>query len=252
MGGMTTAATLGEGQFSVRVPKAAELVARHIRRQIVSGEIAEGDALPSENVLMGEFAISRPTLREAFRVLEAEGLITVRRGARGGARAQVPSTDVAARYAGLVLQHRHTTVADVLEARVIVEAPAARMVAERRNRVSLANQLQELLDSVDLESASRFHEFNRLLVELAGNETLRLLTAMLEHISDAAAMSYIAHRHAEDTRLAKRAYRTRQRLIELIRAGDGDGAEELWAVHLHEQGRVLSEGVGSEVLDLFG
>src|SRR3982074_3021475 len=109
---------------NVRVPKTAELVAAYIRRQIVRGEISEGDALPSETILMGELAISRPTLREAFRILESEGLIDVRRGARGGARAQVPRHDIAARYTGLVLQHRGVTLAEVLDARVIVEAPA--------------------------------------------------------------------------------------------------------------------------------
>ena len=117
---------------SVRVPKTAELVAAHIRRRIVRGELKEGDALPPESALMDEFAISRPTLREAFRILESEGLITVRRGARGGARVQIPTSEVAARYAGLVLQHRGTTLADVLDARVIVEAPAAGIVAGRR------------------------------------------------------------------------------------------------------------------------
>lgn len=117
--------------MSVRVPKTAELVAMHIRRQIVTGQLREGDALPPETALIVEFGISRPTLREAFRILESEGLITVRRGARGGARVQEPSSDVAAGYAGLVLQHRNTTVADVLQARVVVEPPTARMLAER-------------------------------------------------------------------------------------------------------------------------
>src|SRR5256885_7189092 len=75
-------------RLSVRVPKAAELVAGHVRSQIVRGELSEGDALPPESALMEQFDISRPTLREAFRILESEGLITVRRGARGGARVQ--------------------------------------------------------------------------------------------------------------------------------------------------------------------
>ena len=49
----------------IRVPKTAELVAAELRRKIVRGELAEGDALPSEAALMAEFAVSRPTLREA-------------------------------------------------------------------------------------------------------------------------------------------------------------------------------------------
>lgn len=239
-------------RVSIRVPKTAELVASHIRRQIVTGKLREDDALPSESALMVDFTISRPTLREAFRILESEGLITVRRGARGGARVLEPSTDVVARYAGLVLQHRGTTVADVLEARVIVEGPAARMLAERRNRVAIANRLQRLLDAVDPAEAGRFHEFNTLVVELTGNQTLMLLTATLEHINQAAAMSYTAKPHKDSEHLGRKAHRTRQKLIDLIRAGDADGAEELWRTHLAEAGRVLTEGVGKKVVDLFG
>ena len=66
----------------MRIPKMAELVAAHLRRQIVRGDLQEGDALPPETVLMEQFGVSRPTLREAFRVLESEALISVRRGAR--------------------------------------------------------------------------------------------------------------------------------------------------------------------------
>src|SRR3954452_16525391 len=116
----------------IRGPKIGELVAGHIRNRIVRGELKPDEALPPESTLMQEFAVSRPTLREAFRILESEGLITVRRGARGGARVQVPTSDVAARYAGLVLQYRGAMLADVFEARVIVEAPAAGIVARRR------------------------------------------------------------------------------------------------------------------------
>jgi DNA-binding FadR family transcriptional regulator len=203
---------------------------------------------------MEQFSVSRPTLREAFRILESEGLITVRRGARGGARIQVPAVDVAARYAGLVLQHRGTTVADVLEARVIVEAPAARMLATRRDRVSIAKRLQQKLDSLDVDDTARFYEFNALVVELTENQTLVLLTAMLENITTAAALSFVRalHEPGEQARLARKAARTRQRLIDLIRAGDADEAEELWRTHLVEAGKVLAERAGERVVDLFG
>src|SRR6266542_5242241 len=83
----------------IRAPKTAELVAAQLRRRIVKGELREGDALPPETVLMEQFGISRPTLREAFRVLEAESLITIRRGSRGGARIRTPSEEVAAHHA---------------------------------------------------------------------------------------------------------------------------------------------------------
>ena len=73
---------------SIRVPKAAELVANRIRRAIVTGKLMDGQSLPSESRLMEEFQVSRPTVREGIRVLESLGLVTVGRGARGGALRQ--------------------------------------------------------------------------------------------------------------------------------------------------------------------
>ncbi len=76
---------------------------------------------------------------------------------------------------------------------------------------------------------------------------------MLEHISQAAAISYLRRSQIEDDRrLSRKAQRTRQRLIDLIRAGDAEGAEELWRTHLTEAGKVLGEGAGGTVVDLFG
>ncbi|WP_338010625.1 FadR/GntR family transcriptional regulator [Gordonia sp. KTR9] len=82
----------------VRVPKAGELVAAQLRRQVVTGELKAGDPLPSETTLMERFGVSRPTLREAFRILESESIIVVLRGARGGARVLAPNESVAARH----------------------------------------------------------------------------------------------------------------------------------------------------------
>src|SRR4051794_17549467 len=160
----------------VRVPKTAELVAAQIRRRIGVGELQEHEGLPSEPELMEQFSISRPTLREALRILESEGLIAVRRG-RGGARVRLPSPDAAARYASLVLQHRGGKLSDLLAVRVMVEAPAAGIVARRNDRKACAAALHEFLDGLESsedpdEQTSTFSSFNQLLVSQTHNETL--------------------------------------------------------------------------------
>ncbi|WP_322766327.1 FadR/GntR family transcriptional regulator [Frankia sp. Cr1] len=185
----TGGTVIGEGRIGrqVRVPKTAELVAAHLRRQIVRGELVEGDALPPEAVLMEQFGVSRPTLREAFRVLESEALISVRRGAHGGARVHTPNGDVAARYAALVLEHRGTTLADIHQARALIEPPCVRQIAERHTDDDLT-ELRAALTAV--EAADDNHsqlqaadtDFRGLLIELAGNQTLLVLAGMLRHI----------------------------------------------------------------------
>src|SRR5947208_4773308 len=114
----------------VRVPKTAELVAQVIRSQIVRAELTEGDALPPESELTGRFGISRPTLREALRILESESLITLSRGSRTGAIVHAPTREVADRHTGLLLQAKGVNLADVYEARVAIYASAARDLAE--------------------------------------------------------------------------------------------------------------------------
>ena len=124
---------------TMRAPKTAELIAGHLRRRIVRGELAAGETLPPEVGLMDQFSVSRPTLREAFRILEAESLIRVRRGARGGAQVLAPDPMVAARHVGLLLQLQGTTLEDVYAAREVTEPVCARMLAEVRTEQDLAD-----------------------------------------------------------------------------------------------------------------
>src|SRR5436305_6464125 len=112
-----------------RVPKTAELVARDLRTKIVRGELKDGDTLSAEGELVERYSVSRPTLREALRSLESEGLLTVTRGSRGGPRVHPPDPRLAARHLGLVLQHRGTTLADLFGARVLIEPSCVHLVA---------------------------------------------------------------------------------------------------------------------------
>ena len=60
-----------------RLREKPQLVADELRHLIVSGQLTEGESLGREPELIERFGVSRPSLREALRILEAEGLITV-------------------------------------------------------------------------------------------------------------------------------------------------------------------------------
>ena len=244
----------------IRVPKTAELVAAELRRKIVRGELAEGDALPSEAALMEEFAVSRPTLREAFRVLESESLISIRRGARGGARVQVPNGNVAASYAGLVLEYRGTTLKDVYDARTFIEAPCAVLLAQRRTGGDL-RRLREAVARAELlmddpPAFIRAHmDFHALVVELARNETLSVLNGMVRHIIELANWSHVDldAGSPENVRANKRGFRAHVRLVELVAAQQPADAEVLWRLHLQEaEDYLLRNRAMTTVLDLLG
>jgi DNA-binding FadR family transcriptional regulator len=128
----------------IRVPKTSEIVADHFRAQIVKGELNEGDFLPPEGQLMTTLGISRPTLREAFRILEAESLISVIRGSRTGARVHQPSTELVSRYAGYVLQSMGATIGDLYQTRLAIEPQVVRWLATKPDRRSIGRLRAEI------------------------------------------------------------------------------------------------------------
>jgi DNA-binding FadR family transcriptional regulator len=253
---VTTSSAIGSRQL--RIPKAAELIAGHLRRQIVRRELAEGEGLPSEADLMAEFDVSRPTLREAYRILESEGLITVRRGARGGARVHMPRADVAARYAASVLQSNGVLLSDVYEARTLIEAPAAAILAARRSPddVATLRRISKEADPAEADPVAfleAHHRFHDAVCDLAGNQTIALVARMIDAILDSADMQHVKARLDDDSeaRASRRAQRTHDKFIDLIEAGDARAAENLWRKHLSEAGQhVTSTGDAKTTLDV--
>lgn len=243
----------------IRVPKTAELVAANLRRQIVRGTLQPGDALPSESEFMEQFGISRPTLREAFRVLESEQLITVRRGARGGARVSAPDSEAAARYAGLILEYRGATLGDVYQAAAFIEPPCAHRLATKhtatdiaRLREAVAAEKAALDDALALVEAQ--DAFHSLLVELTGNQTLILLSGMLRFIVDRANASQVAQGAAQadaaPTPQARKGHRAHVKLVGLIESGAAEEAEKLWQRHLAGADDFVNAASSTTVLDL--
>jgi DNA-binding FadR family transcriptional regulator len=248
------------GRSVLRVPKMAELVAQRLRRQIVRGELSEGDALPSEAVLMGRLNVSRPALREAFRVLESEGLIDIRRGAHGGARVQAPNGDTAARYAGLLLEFRATRLEDVYDARDIIEPACVAILCHRRTPADL-RRLRDAIAAArdaldDPLTLIRLHsDFHATVVEAAGNHTMAILHGM---VRDIIFRSSYAHTVADagtpaNVRSIHRGFRAHERLVDHVEAREADAAAALWQRHLAEaQDYMLGGSDLKTVLDLLG
>lgn len=248
--------TQASGLFPVKVHKASELVAMQLRKSIARGELAAGTFLPAEAVLMERFGVSRPTLREAIRVLESEGLIEVRRGSRGGARVNPPDGDVAARHVGLVLEYRKASLADVFAAVAAIEAPVVGALARTRSAAALkrlraAVELEEAATDPAAEIAAQ-NAFHHLLLELNGNETMTVLAEMLRHIIDRATQRALERAGMEELQSGRhQGHRTHRRTLELIEARDDSAAEELWGRHIRETARFLGRELGpAHVVDL--
>ncbi|RNL61088.1 FadR family transcriptional regulator [Nocardioides marmoriginsengisoli] len=231
----------------MRAPKTAELIAGHLRRQIVRGELKAGETIPPEQQLMEQYGVSRPTLREAYRILEAESLIGVRRGARGGAQVLEPDPMVAARHVALLLQLQGTTIQDVYEARLVGEPACARLLATRRNAQDLADlravaeHLGHLLeaksDTPDMSQwSSTTYRFHELIMQRCGNKTLAVQGAVLAdivavHLSQAITTGMSREVDAQPARFRK-TLRSYEKLIRLVEEKDADGAETHWRSHM--------------------
>jgi DNA-binding FadR family transcriptional regulator len=234
-----------------------QMIADELRAMIVEGTLSEGDSLGHEPDLVERFGVSRPSLREALRILEAEGLITVVRGALGGVVVHEPNERMTARTAALVLQARNVPLADVYDARATLEPTAAATVARSSKRRSIGKELLRLVDEqeagIDDPEAfaaanARFHEE---LVRLAGNQTLSIVAEMLNEIV-ARAVTAVAHEapSEQSTETRRRGIRSQRRLVELIVAGDAAGAEEHWRAHMAVVGKVLLGQRATMVVDL--
>ncbi|MFL6090147.1 MAG: FadR/GntR family transcriptional regulator [Aeromicrobium sp.] len=228
---------MSSGSDFIRRPKAAELIAAELRRQIVRGELKADDALPSEAVLTGQFNTSRPTLREALRVLEMEGLITIRRGARGGARIQVPDPAAAARHAGLVLEYQGTRLSDVYSARSVIESECAGLAANRCEEADL-DRFRDLhlgmraTNSAE-ESVRLQTEFEALVVASAQSETMSLLSAILRSIIDKTTLDSVKVLGDVDlTGAFDFTYESQRRLIVALKKRDSTLAARHWRRYL--------------------
>ena len=240
-------------------PKAAEIVAAELRRQIVTGRLKPGDKLHPENILTAEFEISRPTLREALRLLENESLITISRGKHGGARVSSVDLSAAARQVGVFLQLEGATLQDVWLARTVIEPPAAALLAARRDPVAFAaleaniEEAREAAQHDLIRYADLSAEFSLLITRHCGSKTIHLMASLIydiirrqhEHVTERT-----SSRSSVD-QLRQQSIGSRVKTLALLRKGTPAAVERFWRAHLeHMRDLVMAAYKGPMTIDV--
>ena len=230
------------GQFAQ--PSVAELVADALRARIVAGELPDGSMLPKQDQLIDEFQVSRPSFREALRILESEGLLSVRRGNVGGAQVHAPTPENAARTLGHVLQARKVALDDLAAALTVIEPACAVQCAQRSDRNdALVPQLRDInvrwraVEPHDMAaSAAISEEFHQAIIDGCGNATLVIVIGALESLWSHHKKAWADY--AENTGagpeldLRARVISAHEAITDAIEAGDAARTHQLVTAHL--------------------
>lgn len=222
--------------FSVSAVKPAyQQVADQLCDLILKGNLAAGDRLPAEPELAEHFSVSRSTVRESLRALSSRDLVHTRRGATGGTFVSDVDAEQVSRYLetslGLMSGRETLSVQHMLEAREVLEVPAARLAAQRRTPAQLAQLRQALArersSAVREDRFAEHRTFHQIVVDASANPMLSLMTEPVFRVLQA---QFLRPGVGED------AYadieRDHRAIFEAIAAADAATASSLMADHL--------------------
>jgi GntR family transcriptional regulator, transcriptional repressor for pyruvate dehydrogenase complex len=224
-----------------RVRKAYEQVYDQLHSMIVSGELAQGHRLPTEDRLAVEFGVSRSTIREALRLLLAQNLIRTVKGSGGGSFVTLPTVDHVSEFLErnfeLLSLTDDVTLPEFLEARELLEVFAVRHAARRRTTDDLDALRATLLPVGSTLSPYEQYlhnkEFHSILVAACGNVLLRI---------SAQPIFFVLHTHLSRSELSPEFPRQvgaeHAEILEAIESGDADLAESKMRQHLQDLGAV--------------
>ena len=169
-----------------RPQKISEVIAAALVRDIVAGDFLIGNHLPPEAAMLEQYSVGRESLREALRLLEAQGLITIKRGPGGGPVVAGVDPRYLARTTSLYFHLSGATYDEVMETWQVLEPAVAAKVARvpQRNDVrdALAPHLRLPSSGVERDEFITGAGFHSTVAQLSGSRVLVLLLRAVSHI----------------------------------------------------------------------
>ncbi|MEW5911974.1 MAG: FadR/GntR family transcriptional regulator [Thermodesulfobacteriota bacterium] len=216
----------------LRQGRVSDQIRDQITNQIIAGYLRVGDQLPSEGELARQLGVSRVPVREAVISLQQSGLLIVKRGAGGGIFVAKPSPEPMGEVLTLMLRLGRASIAELTEARLLIEPEVARLASQR----AAPAHLQALQETIDRYSASvdkgeprslADMDFHMRLAETSRNTVLSLT---LKSLVPLLYNSVRQHGFSQEDRC--RGIQDHRGILAAVRSGDGAGAAQAMAEHI--------------------
>jgi GntR family transcriptional repressor for pyruvate dehydrogenase complex len=216
----------------VSVARASSSIADQIRQAIVTGKLDQGERLPPERELAEQFGVSRVTVRDALRALEAMGLIEVKVGARGGAFVTVPSGSIVGQTMSDMMMMSAVSPEDIVEARLAVELGTVTLACARATDDDVATMRRHVEEASAAIAAKTYTremswDFHALIAEAAHNGAIEGLTHSFR-----SSLSMHPIRTREGARAHALSVEEHERIFAAIERHDGQAARREMATHL--------------------
>jgi GntR family transcriptional repressor for pyruvate dehydrogenase complex len=231
--------------------KAYELVLDRLEADIAHERLRIGDRLPGERALAERLGVSRTSVREAIRVLEAMGVVRTAAGSGPEAGAVIVAEPRAPLTSTLRLHlaTSHLPIADIVQTRILLESWAVREASGRADddAVAQAGALLDAMDDPTLEP-EQFHvldaEFHVALTTLAGNVLISTIMASLREAIHGYVMAAVPGLADWDA-TAARLRAEHRAIVAALRSGRGERAAALVTEHI--EGFYREAGLGRRV-----
>jgi GntR family transcriptional repressor for pyruvate dehydrogenase complex len=222
-----------------RERRAFDTLMLEIKHLITSGRLKPGDRLPSERALAEQFAVSRNTVREAFRMLEISGAIELKRGTKGGAFVLGQEPDRLAAEVSQALSLTDFSLEDLTDSMRWVCGMTLRAAGPRLTKTDIKALREHLVHaetiSADSDRALFLIDFYGLLARATGNPVLEVLVDNLLSILKAVVplLKTAGHGHVIESR---------RQLVDLLEAGQIDAAASALDAYLVDLHRLWLDG----------
>jgi GntR family transcriptional repressor for pyruvate dehydrogenase complex len=234
----------------IRATRTFEAAIEHLTEAVERAGLRTGDRLPNEGELAAQLGISKPTLRQALRVLELSGLVDVRRGKSGGIFVATDLVPAVALYSAVKLEE--DAAIDVLRARRVLERAVAHEAIRRASAADFA-AIERTIDLLERHLGERPSVmradamFHRALVRSCRNETIQ---AAMQGV--ARGLSPIRDAYSGGITTDRQTLDVHRRQLEAMRRRREEGLDEVLDEHFRMLETQFAKGIGRRWSDLFG